>query len=247
MTEKRASSRSVKSRSLLARSRNSWKPSPAIKPRTARRSASVPPPSSAAYSAAVGMRPAKIRAARRKVRRGASSRTPSKRPEVDGAATGSSPSRVSNRAMWTKSSASAASCTPPPWPMPWTRFKSRVAASGTSARKVLSASMLRDWWSAEAEAGVKRSRAPAARPPATWQRTQRLCTISETCSAKMPAAEASSGIGPWERFASCPLLSSRFNTCKGTVEAMSKRQLPAPSPRPAPRPGPSPVSNCQAS
>ena len=109
-------SRSVSSRSLLARMRNSWNPGPCMRSRIAARNPLTLAPRSDAYSASVGTRPAKTIAARRSVLRHDSIFTPSNRVAgvmVTGP-TSSPPSNPTKRSMSENSSVPAASWMPPP-------------------------------------------------------------------------------------------------------------------------------------
>ena len=90
----------------------------------ARRSDSLPL-SAAAYSASVGMRPAKISAARRSVFQFGASTTVSnsvRTVNTAGAEPGAPPSCPRNRCMFTKSADPAATCMPPPCDTPWILF-----------------------------------------------------------------------------------------------------------------------------
>ena len=83
------------------------------------RSAPSSPSATAAYSASVGLRPAKMSAARRSVLRHGAIVTLAKSVcGVSGVATTSSPSSPRKRSMCANSGVPAATCTPPPWATP---------------------------------------------------------------------------------------------------------------------------------
>ena len=191
-------SRSVSSRSLAPRIRNSWKRGPVIRPLIVWRRLASPPSLTASSSACVGSLPANSSAARRKVLAGEAIVIPSNSVSGDSAPDVVSPPRARRkRSMLAKSADPATTWTPPPWPSaPWILFRIRSAPLSTVSRKLWNTATFVASWPSTPE-GVSTRRVWPDTPPSTWQLTHLDCTTaSEMYSLNSPLGDSPSGATP---------------------------------------------------